>query len=107
MVEGGPGRARLFRSLPGFGRLRIISLMPSVRVLLFARYAELLGQSSLSLEFDRMVTVGELVAHVHGLPGGKSLPERPFVAVNLKQAAFDQRLDVGDEVALLPPMAGG
>ena len=52
-------------------------------------------------------TVGELVAHLRGLPGGNSLPERPFVAVNLQQAGFDQRLQLGDEVALLPPMAGG
>ena len=81
--------------------------MPSVHVLLFARYAELLGHSSLSVEFDRFGTVGELVAHLRGLPGGNSLPERPFVAVNLQQAGFDQRLQLGDEVALLPPMAGG
>jgi molybdopterin converting factor small subunit len=81
--------------------------MPSVQVLLFARYAELLGRSRLSIELDQVATVGALVSRLRGLPGGNSLPERPFVAINLKQAEFDQRLAAGDEVAVLPPMAGG
>ncbi len=81
--------------------------MPSVQVLLFARYAELLGTSGLAVSLERVATVGELVAYLQTLPGGNSLPERPFVAVNLKQTGFEHRLEGGDEIALLPPMAGG
>jgi molybdopterin converting factor small subunit len=41
------------------------------------------------------------------LPGGARLPERPLVAVNRRHARLDAVLVEGDEVALLPPMAGG
>ena len=81
--------------------------MPSVQVLLFARYAELLGTARLSVSLERVTTVGELVTYLQALPGGNSLPEQLFVAVNLKQTGFGHRLEAGDEVALLPPMAGG
>jgi len=40
-------------------------------------------------------------------PGARALPERPLAAVNLKQAKLDARVQDGDEVALLPPIAGG
>ena len=81
--------------------------MASVQVLLFARYAELLGSSRLPVSLDHAATVGDLVAVLRTLPGGNSLPERPFVTVNLTQAGFEHRLAATDEVALLPPMAGG
>jgi len=35
------------------------------------------------------------------------LPERPLAAVNLRQVKLDARVKNGDEVALLPPIAGG
>ena len=81
--------------------------MPSVQVLLFARYAELLGTARLELSFEEGATVGRLVSDLRALPGGNSLPEQPFVAVNLEQAGYEQRLQGNDEVAVLPPMAGG
>jgi len=40
-------------------------------------------------------------------PGAQALPERPLAAVNLKQAKLEARVQDGDEVALLPPIAGG
>ncbi len=81
--------------------------MPSVQVLLFARYAELLGTPRIELSFEDGATVGHLIADLRALPGGNSLPERPFVAVNLEQAGYERPLQGNDEVAVLPPMAGG
>lgn len=79
----------------------------ALQVLLFARYAELLGTSRLELALPEPATVSALVRVVRGLPGGDQLPEHPLVAVNARQAGAGDPLRAGDEVALLPPMAGG
>lgn len=78
--------------------------MNAVTVLLFARYADLLGATRLVVP---AADVASLVLHLRGLPGGESLPERPLVAVNMEQVGPEHRLAAGDEVAILPPMAGG
>jgi len=41
------------------------------------------------------------------LPGARGLPERPLTAVNLKHVKLDASVQDGDDVALLPPVAGG
>lgn len=79
----------------------------SVTVLLFASYAELLGAPSVSLRLEPGATVGDLIASVRTLPGGERLPERPLCARNLAVARLDEEVAPGDELALLPPMAGG
>jgi len=79
----------------------------SLTVLLFARYAELLGAAELRLPMPVPATVAGLVLHLRGVQGGAELPERLLVAVNARQVGLDQALQPGDEVALLPPMAGG
>jgi molybdopterin converting factor small subunit len=79
----------------------------AVRVLLFARYAELLGRETLELTLSTPATLADAVVAVRSLPGGERLPERPLAAVNQRQAAPDRPLADGDEVALLPPLAGG
>lgn len=79
----------------------------TVTVLLFARYAELFGTSAIDLPAPAATTVGGIVEYLRTLPGGGTLPERPLVAVNMHQAAYDRPVLAGDEVALLPPMAGG
>jgi len=81
--------------------------MTSVSVLLFARYADLLGASRVDVPVGDAGTIDMIVRYLRGLPGGAALPERPFVVVNQEQVDPDYRLRVGDEVALLPPMAGG
>ena len=78
-----------------------------IRVQLFARYAELLGTESLSLPREGIRTVGDLLARLRELPGGGDLGPSALVAVNLKQARADEAVGPDDEVALLPPMAGG
>jgi molybdopterin converting factor small subunit len=79
----------------------------TVRVLLFASYAEALGLDLLEVSLDGGATVGDAVERVRSLPGGKSVPAKPLCAVNLSQAGLDTQLATGDELALLPPLAGG
>ena len=79
-----------------------------VTVRLFAQYAELLERQEIVLALETPATVAEVVAHLRReAPGGEMLPERPLVAVNLRHVSADQPVDDGDEVALLPPLAGG
>jgi molybdopterin converting factor small subunit len=79
----------------------------NVSVLLFASYADALGRSSLELPLEPGATVADVVAAVARLGGPGALPPAPLVAVNERYAASDQRLAAGDEVAIIPPVAGG
>jgi molybdopterin synthase sulfur carrier subunit len=79
----------------------------TVRVLLFASYAEALGLDAIELSFDGMATVGDAIERLRLLAGGETLPPKPLCAVNLSQARLDTRLASGDELAVLPPLAGG
>ena len=79
-----------------------------VTVRLFAQYAELLEREQVVLSFAGPATVAQAVARLRQeLPHGERLPERPLVAVNLRHVSADQPLADGDELALLPPLAGG
>ena len=79
----------------------------TVTVLLFASYADALGANSLALELPAGATVGDVVTHVRGLPGAARLPQNPLVAVNERYAKRDRVVAAGDEVAIIPPVAGG
>lgn len=79
----------------------------TLHVLLFARYAELLGQDTLTVTLPAPATVGDLIARVRAEPGGTGLPARVLAAVNLVQASDATPIAEADEVALLPPLAGG
>ena len=79
----------------------------NVRVLLFASYADRLGLASVRIALPALATVADALEHVRSLPGGEQIPPRPLCAVNLAHARLDTRLAEGDEVALLPPLAGG
>ena len=81
--------------------------MITVSVLLFASYADALGQSSLRLVLAPEATVGDVVAHVRALPGAERVPPRPLVAVNAEYASAGAGVADGDEVAIIPPVAGG
>lgn len=78
-----------------------------VRVSLFARYAELLGASQVTVRIRQGGTVADVVDGVRALPGGSTLPERMLVACGVEQVRYDRRVTAGDELALLPPMSGG
>jgi len=75
---------------------------------LFARYAEVAGREEFGMELPVGATVGEAVARLREtMPNGSQLPERPLVAVNREHAMADRVLEDGDELAFLPPLAGG
>lgn len=80
----------------------------SVRTLFFAAYRDLLGTSSADVDLPDGATVADLVRLLRerGLPY-EALPEDPPVAVNRSWAGADEILEDGDEVAFLPPVAGG
>lgn len=78
-----------------------------VQVLLFASYADAFGASSIDVALDDGATVRDLLERVHQLAAGRRVPPSPAVAVNQEYAAPGQRIQAGDEVALIPPVAGG
>lgn len=76
-----------------------------LRVRLFGRYREL-AEGPLQLDVPAEATVADLVRVLHAtLPG--PLPDRPVVAVNHRPAEDDASLGPDDEIALIPPVAGG
>ena len=79
----------------------------SVTVLLFASYADALGAPSLSVDLPSGATVADLLADVRRRPGAECLPALPMVAVNQRYALLSSPVRAGDEVALIPPVAGG
>lgn len=79
----------------------------SLRVLLFARYAELLGTPEVRVTLPARSTVADAVRAVRALPGGGGLPDQLFCAINLEQVTPETPLRATDELALLPPVAGG
>lgn len=80
----------------------------SVRVRFFARYAELIGRQEADVPLSLPATVRDVVREVRAtLPGGSALPERPLAALNLRHVKLDAPVQGGDEVAFLPPVAGG
>ncbi len=81
--------------------------MSAVTIHLFASYAESFGVKNLTIELTPESTVADLVAELRSFPGSFALPVAPRVAINKKFAAPDQLVKSTDEVALIPPVAGG
>jgi len=80
----------------------------NVRLLLFAQYRDAAGTSELSLEVPSGAAAIDAVAVLRARGVGYArIPERPVVAVNQEYASLDHILNDGDELALLPPVAGG
>jgi molybdopterin converting factor small subunit len=79
----------------------------TVRVLLFASYADRLGLDSVALTLPAPATVGAVLERLRTLPGGDQLPPRPLCALNLAHVGLEAPLSGGDEIAILPPLAGG
>ncbi|WP_337170633.1 MoaD/ThiS family protein [Gemmatimonas aurantiaca] len=79
----------------------------SIPVLLFASYADAFGTRELLVPLGVPCAVDTLVAALRTMPGGDQLPPRVLVAVNQQLAGADTSVQAGDEVALIPPVAGG
>lgn len=79
----------------------------TVTVLLFAAYADALGRSSIELPFAPGATVADVLGRLRAMPGADRLPPAPLVAVNRRFAGVGDPLSCGDEIAVIPPVAGG
>jgi sulfur-carrier protein len=79
-----------------------------VRTLFFASYRDALGTGALEVDLPEGASVGDLVSRLRarGTPFDR-LPEAPAVAVNRAVVRADAPLAEGDEIAFLPPVAGG
>ncbi len=79
-----------------------------VTILLFAQYAEAVGRSRVEISLPGGATVADLLSEFRRqVAGAASLPERLMCAVNLSHVLPGHQLRDGDEVAVLPPLAGG
>jgi len=76
-------------------------------VLFFASYADAFGTRRLELPLALPCRVRDVVQQLRGLPGGARLPDAPLVAVNRVWVGLDAPIAQGDEVAVIPPVAGG
>jgi molybdopterin converting factor subunit 1 len=84
----------------------------TVNVLLFASYADAAGRAEFEVAIPHGGTVSDVVAEVQrtlaGNPSGShGIPAKPLVAVNQEYASYERVVRAGDEVALIPPVAGG
>jgi molybdopterin converting factor subunit 1 len=77
-----------------------------LNVLLFASYADAFGGSSVDIALPNDATVADLLDELRALPRARNLPPAA-VAVNQEYAPATRRLAPGDEVAIIPPVAGG
>lgn len=79
-----------------------------VRALFFALYRDLAGTPELELELPAGSTAAALVEIVRGRGADFArFPAEPVLAVNQEYASLDVLLHDGDEIAFLPPVAGG
>lgn len=80
----------------------------TLSVLLFASYADAFGTRRLSVPVQAPCSLQELVAAMRQLPGGERLPPRPLVAVNHEwRQDVNTIVTANDEIAVIPPVAGG
>ncbi len=79
----------------------------TIRVLLFASYADAIGKSEIALDLPNGARVKDVLTTVKAMAAGKRIPDQPMVAVNQRYAKEDQAVTDADEVAIIPPVAGG
>ena len=79
-----------------------------IHLLLFALYRDLTGVGELDIEVQDGLSADAALTTLRSRDERFArLPARPVVAVNREYAQLDVRLRDGDELALLPPVAGG
>jgi molybdopterin converting factor subunit 1 len=82
--------------------------METVKLLAFAGARDVLGTAELAFPLPAPCTAAELLAEVcRRYPALAPWQGSIRVAVNGAYAAPDDRVAFGDEVALIPPVAGG
>ncbi|APR75101.1 Molybdenum cofactor biosynthesis protein MoaD [Minicystis rosea] len=79
-----------------------------MKLLAFAGARDVIGSAEVTLPLDAPCSAAELLAEVcRRWPALVPWRGAIRVAVNGTYAAPDDRVDFGDEVALIPPVAGG
>lgn len=79
-----------------------------IDVLFFGSYRELAGADRCSVTLPEGASAGDLVRELRSMGEGLSrLPEGAAVVVNHRVVRSDHSIAPSDEVALLPPVAGG
>lgn len=76
-----------------------------ISVLLFASWADALGPA-VTVTVPASATVRDVLEAVQARAEGRALP-KPLVAVNHRYAKPESPVRAGDEIALIPPVAGG
>lgn len=75
----------------------------TVRV--FAAYADAVGSDHAVITVDEPATVGSIRPAIAAL--SPRLPPHPLIAVNETYATDDVAVHPSDEIAVIPPVAGG
>ena len=78
-----------------------------VRILLFAQYRDEVGAGELIFDLPAGATALDAVSALRTQRPAALIPEKPVVALNMNYASLHDALREGDELALLPPVAGG
>lgn len=88
-------------------RAAIFRTSMNIPILLFASYADAFGARQVDVPLVAPCTVADVVQALRAMPGGARLPLSPLVAVNQVWVDLDAPVAAGDEVAVIPPVAGG
>ena len=81
---------------------------PTISVLLFARVREVFAQDSVSLDWSRGGTIGDVRSALSSLrPNVADLLIRCAIALNGEYVSDDRGVSSGDEIAVIPPVSGG
>ena len=83
------------------------SVPATIRIRLFASYAERLGGDVVEVTAEGIRTVADLLERLRALPHGTVIGPATLVAVNLRHSPPGAAVRAGDEVAVMPPLAGG
>ncbi len=79
-----------------------------VNVKFFAYARELVGEKNIVVEVERGISIKEFIdTIIYDYPDLENIREQLIIAVNKTTVRPDKIVKDGDEVALLPPVAGG
>ncbi|HYW29875.1 MAG TPA: MoaD/ThiS family protein [Gemmatimonas sp.] len=84
-----------------------ISHPTGIPVFLFASYADAFGARQIRVPVEMPCRARDIVEAMRAMPGGARLPDVPLLALNQSWIDLDEIVNQGDEVALIPPVAGG
>ena len=80
----------------------------TIRILIFASAAEMLGVNQVDLPLPDGATVADALDLLeHKLPLFIELRGKLAIAVNMRYVRDEHLLSDGDELALIPPVSGG